>query len=236
MIRRAAACVLAAGGLALPAAAGCRLALVLAMDVSNSVNATEDALQRSGLAAALASDVVQQAVFATDQHVAIAAFEWSGRHHQQVMLNWTVLDEPADLFAAAQGIADSRRGQIDFPTAMGHALTFGARMFETAPPCLFQTIDVAGDGRSNTGYDPQIAFADPRFDRITVNGLVVRVLDLGMDLGVPAWYETHVKHGPGAFIEVAQGFGDYERAMTRKLQRELAPAVLGGQVQTGPAG
>lgn len=236
MIWRAAACVLAVAGFALPAGAGCRLALVLAMDVSNSVNATEDVLQRSGLAAALVSDVVQKAVFATDQHVAIAAFEWSGRHHQQVMLDWTLLDDPADLHAAAQTIADSPRGQIDFPTAMGHALTFGAQMLENAPQCLFHTIDVAGDGRSNTGYDPAVAYAEPAFDRITVNGLVVRVLDLGMDLGVPAWYETHVKHGPGAFIEVAQGFEDYERAMTRKLRRELAPAVLGGQIKTGTAG
>ena len=214
---------------ALPAVADCRLALLLAMDVSNSVNAEEDALQRNGLAAALVAPEVQQAALSTDQTVAIAAFEWSGRHHQKMLLDWTEIQSKEDLQQASDTIATSQRGQIDFPTALGHALTFAAEQFANAPPCLFQTLDVAGDGKSNTGYDPETVLAHPPYDRITVNGLVVRVLDLGMDLGVVAYYETHVRHGPGAFVEVAEGFEDYERAMRRKLQRELSPVVIGAR-------
>lgn len=222
-----AACVaLAAVACVTSAQADCRLALLLAVDVSNSVNATEDALQRKGLSNALNAANVKRAVFVTDQTVALAAFEWSGRHHQQVMLDWTILKTPADLSHAVRTITHSKRGQIDFPTVMGHALTFGAEMFAKAPNCLFQTLDVAGDGKSNTGYPPKQAYADPAYDEITVNGLVVRVMDLGMDLGVTAYYEAHVKHGPDAFVEIADGFEDYTRAMTGKLLRELSPTVL----------
>ena len=221
---------------AAPAEAACRLALLLAMDVSNSVNAREDHLQRTGMAEALLAPEVQRAAFATDQSIAIAAFEWSGRHHQQMLLDWTTVTHPSDLERAAATIRNSTRGQIDFPTAMGHALKFAAQTFETAPNCLFQTLDVAGDGKSNTGFSPQSVLESPAFNDITVNGLVVRVLDLGMDLGVPAYYEANVKHGPGAFIEVAEGFEDYERAMRRKLQRELSPPVLGAVKHEDTAG
>ncbi len=227
MIHKAAAWALALWATALPAAASCRLALLLAMDVSNSVNAQEDALQREGLAAALLSKDVQNAAFANDQTVTIAAFEWSGRHHQQLMVDWTTIASPLDLQNMSARIASSKRGQTDFPTALGHALIFAQDMFETAPPCLFRTLDVAGDGKSNTGIDPADILRRAAFDDITVNGLVVRVLDLGLDFGVPAYYQAHVKHGAGAFVEVAEGFEDYERAITRKLVSELSPTVIG---------
>ncbi|MFT6023529.1 MAG: hypothetical protein ACI9PY_001646 [Ascidiaceihabitans sp.] len=227
MIARAASVLIAALSWGGPALAECRLALLLAVDVSNSVDRREDVLQRNGLAAALLAPEVAQAVFASDFNVALAAYEWSGRHHQQILLDWTVLKTPEQLQSASDKIRASQRGQVDFPTAIGAALDFGAQMFGRAPDCLAQTLDMAGDGKNNDGFEASHAYANPAFDRITVNGLVVRVVELEMDPGIAAYYRSDIIRGAGSFVQVAQGFEDYERAMRQKLERELAPAMIG---------
>lgn len=231
MIQRAVSLLIAVLFWANPALAECRLALLLAVDVSNSVDRREDILQRNGLADALLAPEVAQAVFASDFDVALAAFEWSGRHHQQILLDWTLLKDRTQLQSASDRIRASTRGQVDFPTAIGAALDFGAQMFERAPICFSQTLDIAGDGKNNDGHGPEVSYASAAFDRITVNGLVVRVVELEMDPGVAAYYRRNIIRGPAAFVEVAQGFADYERAMRRKLQRELAPAMIGSLPQ-----
>lgn len=208
-------------------ATSCRLALLLAIDISSSVDAQEDALQRGGLAAALQAPEVAKAFFSADQHVALAIYEWSGRYNQQVLLNWTVIDSVPTLMSAAQSLAVSRRSHNDFPTAMGHALGFGAGMLERAPACTYQTLDMAGDGQNNDGFSPTQAYAHFPFEGVTVNGLVVNGADFEAETGLIAFYKSQVIRGPGAFLEVAQGFADYERAMRRKLERELLPPVIG---------
>ncbi|MDW3224900.1 MAG: DUF1194 domain-containing protein [Paracoccaceae bacterium] len=210
----------------------CRLALVLAIDVSSSVDAKEDALQRGGLVTALTAPEVRAAFFATDQHVALAAFEWSGRYNQEILLDWTLVKSPQDLLASARVIANSKRSHNDFPTAMGYALGYGAGMLERAPPCLYKTLDIAGDGQNNEGFGPASAYAEFPFADVTVNGLVVNGADYEAETGLIAFYKSQVLHGPGAFIEIAQGFEDYTRAMRRKLERELTPPVIGSDTKT----
>lgn len=208
-------------------AAACRLALLLALDISSSVDAEEDAVQRRGLAAALVAPEVLAAFFATDQHVALGIYEWSGRYNQNVLLDWTIINSEESLKRAALALAQSRRSHNDFPTAMGYALGFGANMLERAPSCEYKTIDVAGDGQNNDGFSPAQAYAHFPFDGVTVNGLVVNGADFEAETGLIAFYKGQVIRGPGAFIEVAQGFKDYERAMRRKLERELSPPIIG---------
>lgn len=208
-------------------AAECRLALVLAMDVSSSVDAAEDALQRGGMVSALIAPEVQEAFFATDAPVALAAFEWSGRYNQEVLLDWTLIRQPEDLLRAAEILAASKRSHNDFPTAMGYALGFGAQMLERAPTCLKKTIDVAGDGQNNEGFSPKQAYANFPFADVTVNGLVINGADFEGETGLIGFYKGQVIHGPGAFVEIADGFDDYERAMRRKLKREVSPPVFG---------
>lgn len=208
-------------------AAGCRLALVLAMDVSSSVDATEDRLQRGGMAAALVSDAVAQAFFASDLPVALAVYEWSGRYNQQLILDWTLMDTRADLLRAAETVAGSKRSHNDFPTAMGYGLGYGAGLLERAPACLYKTLDMAGDGQNNEGFGPQHAYGAFPFDGVTVNGLVVNAADYEAEVGLIAFYRSEVLHGPGAFLIVANGFADYERAMRMKLERELTPPAIG---------
>ncbi|MEP3919469.1 DUF1194 domain-containing protein [Ascidiaceihabitans sp.] len=223
----------ALSSLPLPAFA-CRLALLLAVDVSSSVDAAEDQLQRGGIVSALIAPEVQNAFFASDVPVALGIYEWSGRYNQEVLLDWVIIDTPSDLLAAAETVADSKRSHNDFPTAMGHALGFGAKMLARAPQCDTKTLDMAGDGQNNEGFGPQAAYREFPFDDVTVNGLVVNGADFEAETGLIAFYEGQVMHGPGAFIVVAQGFDDYASAMRRKLVRELSLPILGALPLPGP--
>lgn len=221
------AAALALGLVPAAGAANCRLALVLAMDVSSSVDAAEDQLQRGGLVAALISPAVEAAFFAADQPVALAVYEWSGRYNQEILLDWTLIDNRSTLVKVAEIIAASTRSHNDFPTAMGYALGYGANLLERAPKCLKKTLDMAGDGQNNDGFDPAIAYREFPFAEVTVNGLVVNAADFEGEAGLIAYYQLQVLHGPGAFMVIADGFEDFERAMRRKLERELTPATIG---------
>jgi hypothetical protein len=207
--------------------ADCRLALAIAVDVSSSVDPEEDALQRGGLSAAFLAPEVADAFLAGPGHVAVAVYEWSGRYNQELLLDWTRIRAAEDLRRVAEIIAGSERSHDDFPTAMGYALGYGATLLSRAPACDAQTIDMAGDGQNNEGFGPAEAYAAFPFDNVTVNGLVVNGADFEAETGLIAFYKGQVLRGPSAFLEVAQGFEDYARAMRRKLEREAAPPVLG---------
>ncbi len=205
----------------------CRLALALAIDISTSVDATEDALQRQGLAAALVAPEVTRAFFASPMPVALAVYEWSGRSTQRVILNWTLIETEVDLLLAATTVQQSVRSDSGSATAMGYALAFGATLMQQAPRCLFQTIDLSGDGSNNDGYGPDSAYRHFPFENTVVNGLVINAADFEGELFLIPFFENNVLHGPGAFLEIAQGFEDFERAMRRKLERELSGMVIG---------
>ena len=222
--------------IAAPASA-CRLALVLALDVSSSVDAAEDRLQRAGLAAALIDPDVVAAIVDGPAPVALAAFEWSGRFAQSEVLDWTMLNEPADVFSAAEKIANSTRSRNDLPTSMGSALGHAAVVFTRSPACLFKTIDLAGDGVNNEGFGPALAYSAFPFENVTVNGLVVLPPDLAEAAELLTYYRRVVMRGPAAFVEVAQGFEDYTSAMRRKLLRELTSQMMGAATALpAPAG
>lgn len=205
----------------------CRLALALAMDISVSVDEAEDLLQRQGLAAALIAPDVQEAFFSSPMPVALAVYEWSGRSTQHVILNWLLIEDISDLLFASGQISDSVRSDTGSATAMGYALAFGSTLMNQAPKCLFQTIDLSGDGSNNDGYGPQIAYRHFPFQNVVVNGLVINAADFEGELYLIPFFENNVLHGPGAFLEVAQGFEDFERAMRKKLKRELSGLQIG---------
>lgn len=205
----------------------CRLALALAMDISTSVDENEDVLQRKGLAAALIAPEVVEAFFSSPGPVALAVYEWSGRTTQRVILNWTMINTEADLLVAASTVQQSVRSDSASATAMGYALAFGATLMQQAPPCLFNTIDLSGDGSNNDGYGPDSAYRHFPFQNVVVNGLVINAADFEGELFLIPFFENNVLHGPGAFLEIAQGFEDFERAMRRKLERELKGLQIG---------
>ncbi|MBR9762234.1 MAG: DUF1194 domain-containing protein [Rhodobacteraceae bacterium] len=201
----------------------CRLALLLALDVSASVDGREYALQRDGLAAALNDPDIRRALLQGRAPVALAAYEWSGRYQQAVILPWRLLDSPGAIDHAVARIAAAQRSHEGFPTAAGYALGYGAGLLREAPACDREVIDVSGDGVNNEGFAPGLAYENFPFDGVTVNGLAIS----GSDAGVIAFYTGELAFGPGAFVEVAEGFADFRRAMTLKLFRELNDMRLG---------
>ncbi|WP_299922695.1 DUF1194 domain-containing protein [uncultured Pelagimonas sp.] len=203
-------------------AQACPLALVLAQDVSSSVDADEYVLQRNGLAAALRSDDVKGAIV-QGGGIALAIYEWSGRRQSKVILDWVMLRSEADVDAAAAHVLQATRSNHKFPTALGYALGYGAGVMARAPACDRKVIDLSGDGITNDGFWPELAYKHFPFEGITVNALAV----LGADPDVVDHFTYEVLHGPGAFIETAQGYAGYERAMTRKLYREIETRVVG---------
>jgi len=219
----------AALGLALaatPAAAQdqCRLALLLGVDVSASVDAAEYQLQLSGIASALVAPEIVEAFLNGPGPVALSIYEWSGRFQQDLVIDWTLITSEADLVRIAERVARQVRRSEDFPTALGYALGFAAGHFQRAPPCLFQTLDVSGDGQNNDGFAPHDAYAHFPFDGITVNGLAIG----GASRGIEEYFRDELIQGPGAFVEYAASHADFEAAMRRKLERELGVMILGG--------
>ena len=216
-----------------PAVAGCRLALVLALDISASVDEREDALQRGGLARALLAPEVTDAFLADpDAPVWLTVYEWSGPYAQAALLPWTEIAAEADLHAAAAAIAGSTRSRDDMPTALGHALGYAAALLRDGPDCDARTVDVSGDGRNNEGFPPAAIYRAHRFGEVTVNALAIA----GGEAGLVEYYAAELIHGPGAFVMVADGFRDYERAIRAKLLRELAVPVIGALPQRGGRG
>ena len=208
------------------AAADCRQALALGLDVSGSVDAAEYRLQMGGLAAALLHPEVQEALLALpDAPVRLAVFEWSGPASQRLILPWSEVTDLAALTAISGRIAATGRGAGDLSTALGSALRFGGGLLAQQGACWKRTLDISGDGSSNTGPHPRDSHgALPAGS--TVNALVVaqpqRADQVSAGIGeLSAYFRAYVIHGPDAFVETALGFEDFEAAMVRKLKREL---------------
>ena len=219
---RAGAAALAAFLAACEASAlDCKAALALAVDVSSSVDARENALQMGGLAAAFRDPAVIDALlYPPGSGALVALYAWSGFQHQELLIDWTWLGDAGAVAAFADRIETAPRSYDHWPTAVGRALSFGAALHKRAPiPCARRIIDLSGDGANNDGLDPDWFRGRGEFEGLTINGLAIR----GADPDPVRYYEAQVLHGPGAFLEVADGYADYQRAILRKLLRELQP-------------
>lgn len=204
---------------AMPASA-CDIALVLAIDVSGSVDPAEYSLQSEGLSTALGDPIVSEAL--VNARALVAVVQWSGEPHHSLTVPWTATDKHADVAALRARIEAAPRAFRNYSTAIGEAIRVSADLFETAPrACRRKVIDVSGDGQSNEGAEPEAMRARLDAERITVNGLAIE----GSEDGIAAYYRKHVIYGPGAFVEVARDFKDFPRAIRRKLLRELADKV-----------
>ena len=211
----------------------CRLALLLALDVSSSVDAEEYILQRDGLAAALSDPVIRTAILDGNGHVSLAIYEWSGRRQSAMVSNWTALTDNAAIDSVIENLMSAPRSHTRFPTAMGYALGYGAGVLARGPVCLQQTLDMAGDGQNNEGFPPEVAYRSFPFDGVTVNGLVVAGADFEGETNLIPYFREEVIRGPGAFVEVATGYSNYEAAMRRKLLRELSAIAIGALAPDG---
>ncbi len=216
--------------------------MALGLDVSASVDTAEYRLQLDGLAAALRAPQLQRQIL-RDAHapVWIVAFEWAGSDHQRVLIDWRPLGSAEEIEAVARQLEGVRRSRSSPSTAIGAAMRYASHLFDRGPVCWRRTLDLSGDGTNNDGPSPGDISRAVGYRDITVNGLVIGAdRAMGRDerqmalMELSAYFRRRVIHGPGAFIEVAQGFEDYERAMTRKLLRETRAMQLGAARPSPP--
>jgi hypothetical protein len=209
---------LAASGPA-TAARNVDLALVLAVDVSGSINGERFELQRRGYAKAIVDPEVLQAIAAGENHaILVTLVEWSGVGHQQQTVGWTLIDGPESAAAFGSAIAESPRAFSDW-TSISAALDYCVGLLAAVDAnAARKVIDVSGDGVNNNGRELALARKEALSAGVTINGLPILWDYPELD----AYYRENVIGGPGAFAVVAHDFADFNDALLGKLLREIA--------------
>ena len=209
------------------------LLLVLASDVSRSVDQPKFKLQRDGYAAALADKRVLSAISSgRHQRIAVCFVEWSGAGAQKLLIDWMVIN-------GAESARKFGDNQLELPrsfaerTSISGAIDFSVNLFEQAPyKSERHTIDVSGDGTNNSGREVALARDAALAKGITINGLVIlseRPMAWNPEHtnppgGLAKYYQDNVVGGPGSFVIVAEDFSSFGHAIIKKLIAEIALA------------
>ena len=202
------------------AATAPQLAVVLAIDVSASVDADSFILQRDGIAAAFRDPRLVGAIALLPSGIEAMLLEWSDPEADAAAVDWRHVADPKSAAAFAAAVHAARRSSRG-RTAIGPALLAAAKEFDRlpqAPPR--RVIDISGDGMANLGGAPERARDRIVAAGITINGLAI----LAGDLWLEDYYRHNVIGGAGAFVVAAQSYASFAKAMRRKLQAEVAVA------------
>lgn len=222
---------LALGLLLAPApASACALELILAVDVSGSIDSGEFDLQANGLADAFENPSLIAAIGELEGGALVTMTHWSGSTRHRQMTGWHRLTDARSMAAFAAEARTAGRAWRNYSTAIGEALVHAAEVSATAPEtCERRVIDVSGDGVSNEGRAPSTISGAMAAQGYTINGLVIR----GADPDPVAHFRAQVIAGPGAFVETAANFADYPRAILRKLLREIDQPMILSEAEGG---
>jgi Protein of unknown function (DUF1194) len=211
-------------------AAGVDLAVVLAADVSRSIDDGEFELQRKGYAAALTDPRVLKAIRASPNHSIVVCFiEWSGAEDQKIVLPWTEIRDEEDGGGAAATILQAPRS-FTGRTSISAAIDFAMAYFTKAKyPLTRRIIDISGDGTSNSGRPITDARDQALAAGVTINGLAIinDQPNLGYSShthppgGLPDYYRQNVVGGPNSFLIVVKDFASFADAMANKLAKEI---------------
>jgi hypothetical protein len=208
--------------------------LLLAVDVSRSMDEEEARLQREGYAAALSDPVVHEAIRGGALGaVALAYFEWSGTEHQSLLVPWTRIDSPARAGAVADRLRSTPLA-IGTWTSISAALDHARRLFAEAPFAADRrVVDVSGDGVNNSGGAVEEARDRAVAAGITINGLPVTKdppvrFPGAASVPLDEYYREQVVGGPGAFVVPAEDFASFGQAVRRKLILEIAGVAPSG--------
>ena len=209
------------------------LLLVLASDVSRSVDADKFKLQREGYAAALSDKRVLDAIGAGRRgRIAVMFVEWSGIGNQKVVIDWTPINGPKTAQEFGDRLLESPRSFAD-RTSISGGIDFSVAQIARAPfSAERHTIDVSGDGTNNAGRDVTQARDEALALGITINGLVIlsaRPLPWNPEHtnppgGLANYYRINVTGGPGSFVMEAKDFGSFGQAIVKKMIAEIADA------------
>ena len=199
--------------LAKPAQA-CKLALLLSMDVSTSIDAGEFSYQRDGLAEALLDTEVMNVL--TRDRVALMVVQWSGVNDQAAVIPWRRMRSQGDVQAFSNWVRSMRREYVNSKTAVGSAIAFSIEQFREVSDCERRVIDVSGDGASNSGAETSSQSRRAARAGIEINGIAIDI----MGNAVTEYYRRFVAT-PDGFVLTSTGFSDYPRTIRAKLLREL---------------
>jgi hypothetical protein len=201
--------------------------LVLAVDISYSMDLEEQRLQRDGYIKALTSPEVLNAIRnGMNGRIAVTYFEWAGANTQRIVVPWQVIDGPetADAFAAKLAAAPISRW---YRTSVSGAILFGQELFEKngyqAPR---RVLDISGDGPNNHGMLVQDARDRALRAGIVINGLPIMINNgrrsvFDMD-DLDEYYEDCVTGGPGSFVIAITERDQFVAATRQKILREVA--------------
>jgi hypothetical protein len=210
------------------------LALVLAVDVSESVDAQEYELQHEGIARAFETARLVDAIRG-GKHGAIdvMVLEWSDRDKQVVTVDWARVNDAKSASSFAAKVRVSRRSSNGL-TAIGDALLAAGANFARLPDQADRrVVDISGDGMANIGLAPAEVRDQLVAQGITINGLAILKTEPWLD----SYYDQYVVGGPGGFLMQVDDFSSFVAAMQQKLLSEvmatLPPrrAARAGQMQ-----
>jgi len=207
------------------------LLLVLAADVSRSVDGPKFQLQREGYAAAMSDPRVQQAIKSgRNGRIAVCLVEWSGLASQKVVVDWTLIDGSQAAQQFGDRLLETPRSFAD-RTSISAGIDFALAQFARAPfESRRRTIDVSGDGTNNSGRDVRQARDEAVNGGVTINGLVIlsehplpwNPEHTNPPGGLAKYYRDNVIGGPGAFVMEAKNFDSFGQAIIAKMIAEVA--------------
>ncbi|MPZ40483.1 MAG: DUF1194 domain-containing protein [Rhizobiales bacterium] len=210
--------------------------LVLAVDVSYSMDPEEQQIQREGYVEAITSREFMAAIRAGSHgKIALTYFEWAGADDQTIIVPWRLIEGPetADAFGAEITRAPYRRASR---TSIGGALMFAKPLFAASGfRGLRRVVDVSGDGPNNSGPLVLPQRDDLVTAGITINGLPLtlnRPNSFSMDIAnLDVYYEDCVIGGPGAFVIPVRNREQFKEAIRTKLIMEVAEPAPAARVQ-----
>ena len=196
------------------------LQLVLAVDVSGSVNPQRFELQKMGYVAAFQNRRVLNTILAgRNQAIAVTMTQWSGPFLQSQVVPWTVLKDENSVKALAGAIESAPRMMYGGGTSISGAIDHSATLFPQAPfKAERRVIDVSGDGSNNRGRSVTQARDEAVDTGIVINGLPILAFEPFLD----QYFKDYVIGGPGAFMIAAKSFETFAEAILMKLMIEIA--------------
>lgn len=203
------------------------VALVLAVDVSRSIDEDEARLQREGYRSAITDPKVVEAIRGGMLgSVALCYIEWAGIEYQRTVIPWTRIATQGDADGWAATLAQAPRASLSWTSISGAIEASRRAMGECPHEATRKVIDVSGDGVNNSGPPAEMARDRAVADGITINGLPIlndrptfgRAPPVPLDI----YYRDSVIGGQGAFMIAAEDFEAFGNAVRRKLIREIA--------------
>ena len=207
------------------------LQLVLAVDISLSMDEDEQRLQRDGYVAAFHDpEIIQSIKTGANGRIVVTYVEWSGENYQRIVIPWTLIDGPETAFKFADRLATVPL-ETNYRTSISGALLFASRLFDDNGYQGRETIDISGDGANNQGIPVEEARDAAVRRGISINGLPLLLKSGSMDsyfemLQLDQYYQQCVIGGTGAFIVPVRHVSEFIPAIRRKLILEIASRDL----------